>query len=325
MSDEKVDGRDDSLKLSAGRGPAYPAISLEDAVERATKFKAANAIRLTLNMEAAYRVLGFRGASGASRQIVASLNYYGLIDYIGKGNDRKVKLSDLALRIMLDKMPNSPERIAALKEAALKPAIHAKLAEELKLPPPSDVILERFLVLDCEYSESVAETIIKVYRDTLAYAGLNNPDIIDAEEGVVADPVPPSTMIDDAIKGIGAGIGRSTVVPAVHQQVLTPPIDPAAMKVALDGDRIIVSAVVGLKDAKKLLKRLQANIDLLEAEVGDEERVTEAAPGAAQVPFMITQAQKEALRAKGFDDEQIANMTPEKAHQLLGKLPPPPY
>ena len=62
-------------------------------------------------MEAAYRVLGFKGASGASRQIVASLNYYGLLDYIGKGNDRKVKLSDLALRIMLDKMRNS-ERIA---------------------------------------------------------------------------------------------------------------------------------------------------------------------------------------------------------------------
>jgi hypothetical protein len=45
----------------------------------------------------------------------------------------------------------------------------------------------------------------------------------------------------------------------------------------------------------------------------------------AQVPFMITQAQKEALRAKGFEDDQIAHMTPEKAHQLLGIIPPPPY
>jgi|GEM_PF-3772211 len=48
-------------------------------------------------------------------------------------------------------------------------------------------------------------------------------------------------------------------------------------------------------------------------------------PNDAKVPFMITQAQKEALRAKGFDDDQIANMTPEKAHQLLGSLPPLPY
>jgi hypothetical protein len=40
---------------------------------------------------------------------------------------------------------------------------------------------------------------------------------------------------------------------------------------------------------------------------------------------MITQAQKEALREKGFEDDQIVQMTPEKAHQLLGILPPPPY
>jgi hypothetical protein len=35
--------------------------------------------------------------------------------------------------------------------------------------------------------------------------------------------------------------------------------------------------------------------------------------------------QKAELRKKGFDDEQIAHMTPEKAHQLLGILPPLPY
>jgi hypothetical protein len=46
---------------------------------------------------------------------------------------------------------------------------------------------------------------------------------------------------------------------------------------------------------------------------------------AGQIPFMITQAQKEALRKKGFEDDQIAHMTPEKAHQLLGIVPPPPY
>jgi hypothetical protein len=38
----------------------------------------------------------------------------------------------------------------------------------------------------------------------------------------------------------------------------------------------------------------------------------------AQVPFMITQSQKEALRNKGFDDNQISNMTPATAHRLLG-------
>lgn len=38
----------------------------------------------------------------------------------------------------------------------------------------------------------------------------------------------------------------------------------------------------------------------------------------AQVPFMITQAQKQALRNMGFDDSQISNMTPGEAHGVLG-------
>jgi hypothetical protein len=38
----------------------------------------------------------------------------------------------------------------------------------------------------------------------------------------------------------------------------------------------------------------------------------------AQVPFMITRSQKDALRKKGFDDDQISNMTPAHAHGLLG-------
>jgi hypothetical protein len=58
-------------------------------------------------------------------------------------------------------------------------------------------------------------------------------------------------MIDDALKGIGAGIGKSAMTPTVHQPT-TPPVDPAAMKVALDGNRIVVSAVVGLKDCETI-------------------------------------------------------------------------
>ena len=38
---------------------------------------------------------------------------------------------------------------------------------------------------------------------------------------------------------------------------------------ALDGNRIVLSAVVGLKDAKRLLKRLEANVALLEEEAGE--------------------------------------------------------
>jgi hypothetical protein len=46
---------------------------------------------------------------------------------------------------------------------------------------------------------------------------------------------------------------------------------------------------------------------------------------SAQVPFMITAAQKQRLREMGHHDEAIRAMTPEEAHKLLGILPPLPY
>jgi hypothetical protein len=50
-----------------------------------------------------------------------------------------------------------------------------------------------------------------------------------------------------------------------------------ANEVALDGNRIVVSAVVGLRDAKHLLKRLEANIALLEEEEKETGENEEAA------------------------------------------------
>ncbi len=38
----------------------------------------------------------------------------------------------------------------------------------------------------------------------------------------------------------------------------------------------------------------------------------------AQIPFMITKAQKQRLREMGHDDDAISRMTPEQAHKALG-------
>jgi hypothetical protein len=38
----------------------------------------------------------------------------------------------------------------------------------------------------------------------------------------------------------------------------------------------------------------------------------------AQVSFFITQAQKAELREKGYSEDQIAQMKPAEAHQILG-------
>ncbi len=49
------------------------------------------------------------------------------------------------------------------------------------------------------------------------------------------------------------------------------------------------------------------------------EHATEAPPShEAQVSFFITQAQKAQLRARGYSDDEIAQMKPAEAHHILG-------
>jgi hypothetical protein len=48
-------------------------------------------------------------------------------------------------------------------------------------------------------------------------------------------------------------------------------------------------------------------------------------PGAsASVPFMMTQETKRRLRICGYSDAQIAGMTPQAAHNILGQCAPHP-
>jgi flavorubredoxin len=45
--------------------------------------------------------------------------------------------------------------------------------------------------------------------------------------------------------------------------------------------------------------------------------IIEAPAQYGQMPFMITNAQKEKLRAIGYDDDAISKMTPQQAHRNL--------
>jgi hypothetical protein len=46
------------------------------------------------------------------------------------------------------------------------------------------------------------------------------------------------------------------------------------------------------------------------------------APRAASVRFMLTQDKKRRLRAYGYSDEEIAHLTPQRAHEILDREGP---
>lgn len=104
----------------------------------------------------------------------------------------------------------------------------------------------------------------------------------------------------------------------------------------MDFDLVVVSPVAGFEIGARITDR-----DLVAAILADErhahvvkvareaapeeipapapEPAPEPAPGTvARVPFMITNAMRERLRALGKTDDEIRAMTPEQAHAALG-------
>lgn len=171
------------IKIKQGRSPAYPFITLEKAIERIEQISSAGAHRTAMVPETFYSIWKLGASSSTSRQIMAALNQYGLVEYAGRGNERKVILTELARKITLDKIPDSPDKAKAIREAALMPAIYSVLWEKYGQFLPDNVVLESFLARDMGYNQQAAKSIANDYRDTFNFVGLNKPaDITNAQE-----------------------------------------------------------------------------------------------------------------------------------------------
>ena len=241
MTDSEVR---EGVKISKGRSPAYPYIPLQKAVERVQKIADAGVGKNPYPPETFYKLWGFGAQSSGARQTMAALNHFGLVQYVGRGKDRKVMLSDLARRIVMDKVPNSAARQKALREAALVPPIHADMWEQYRSLLPDDVVLTTYLTLERDYNDDAAKSLISEYRDTLTYAGLDKPGfqpVEQADDEVKSDQFAVGDFVnwesggqlqwrvpwivrelqdhDDGetylkVEGVGADIGQSGWIPA---------------------------------------------------------------------------------------------------------------
>jgi hypothetical protein len=217
---------DKTETIRVGRGPAYPWVSLEKAVERINQVRDANVARVAVKPLSFFKIWGYKGDSGPARQTVAALNQYGLIEYVGRGGEKQVQLTPLAHRIIFDKVPNSPERAKALSEAALKPTIYGRLMNKLGVPLPPDFVIETFLTRDCEYSEDAAKSVIGGYKGTLKFAGLDNPANIPSTDHAEVDENPPPTVkVGDYVQWTSNGVDQ---------------FKPVRKVTRIDGDHAIV-------------------------------------------------------------------------------------
>lgn len=162
------------------RSPSYPGIDLEAAVARVRELWDKEKMNSTAR-DVILGHWGYNNGSGLGLVVLAALLKYGLLADEGSGEKRKARLTDLARLIILDDRPNSPERDAAIREAALNPTIHKEFWDEFKRLLPSDENLRYELRVSRHFTDSAAASFIKEIRSTWAYAKLAEYDSMSGE------------------------------------------------------------------------------------------------------------------------------------------------
>lgn len=162
---------EEAKRSASHRSPSYPAIPLAKAIDRAKVFYQ-HERRSTANVAVALAHWGYSATSGPGRTTLAAMLAYGLMRVEGANDKREVKLSDLAFRIILDDREVSPERDAALREAAMTPKIYREILNMFPRLEVSDANLKHHLLVTLKFNDNVVKDFIGDLRATVSFAKL---------------------------------------------------------------------------------------------------------------------------------------------------------
>jgi hypothetical protein len=242
------------------RSPSFPFISLGKAIERARAIAEVHK-RSATSLTALGKALGYAPKSSGLLQTVAALRAYGLIEDIGQGENRRIRLSDLAWRILHDTRLGGWQE--AIREAAMRPRLIAEYAKKWlpNRPTAHDCISE--LHLDRGFNTEAAKLFLKVFDETILLYLQESDSLSEAAVAVSArGSLTVNADVDSAALPPRAslrGSGTLTADAAVQRS--------APVQVSFLGDRLEVRAVLrSQKGVARLIDALQANQPLLPAD-----------------------------------------------------------
>lgn len=206
MSDEER-----PQKRTKGRSPAYPAISLERAIQRVRQLYARDR-QFPIPVSSVPEIWGYTNLNGPSSLAISALKKFGLVSDEGTKEDRRITVTDSAVNIL--NHPSSDAREEAIRTAALLPPIHRELWDAYKTDLPSDANLEWRLTRERGFTETGAKEFIREWRETMEFAGLSGATELGSSEPLWES----------------AAVGETEIGPTqpADQQVVTvspPPVD----------------------------------------------------------------------------------------------------
>jgi hypothetical protein len=160
-------------KAARERSPSFPFIGLKATLDRLVEFDKVFP-RQEPPADRVYLAWGFKGDTSQAQQTLAALKAFGFVDYKGSGPKRGVVLSEDGRTYLRAQQDSEKQKVA--KRAALKPkwiAYFWKVWGSNRVPDP--VRLDT-LVLQHKFNDAAAPRFLKVYDDTIAYAGLSDSD-----------------------------------------------------------------------------------------------------------------------------------------------------
>ena len=143
------------------RSPNYPAIPLEEAINRARTIYEQEHTHVTAP-DVVAKAMDYGGLNGTSRTMISALKKFGLLQAEGNG----LKISDDAVDIF--ELPKSDTMAQeARKRAAFKPTLFAEFRETYGEQLPSDLSL-RHTLIKRGFNPRTAGEVIQIYKDTVA-------------------------------------------------------------------------------------------------------------------------------------------------------------
>lgn len=238
----------------------YPAISLKKAIEFARRIyekdRWAEAPALS-----AVKHMGYAGLNGGSRPVLSALRKYGLVEYLGSGDNLRVKLTDLAKRIFLPH--DETEKPAAIWEAMNSPIVHVELLAAFPgWDLPSDPTLAARLEREFRFQHGAVQPFIADLRESLEYArqfGPPNaePTVADAGSGDGSGPGSGAGFADGTGSGAGSGSGAGLADGTGYGGPITVP--SGLMKLPMPGSSTFIVMPESLEpaEAKRILSWLK--------------------------------------------------------------------
>ncbi|WP_413989840.1 hypothetical protein ACMDCR_28520 [Labrys okinawensis] len=248
------------------RSPRYPIIGLREAIEKAALvYKSDFRNKIPKDLVATH--IGYSSLNGKSLGIISALTKYGLLEGSRESMWVTDRLIDIAERELGD-----PERVTAIKDAALAPEPFVDIAKQFP-EKASDAAIRSFLITKRQYLPDSAERLIRSYRETqgVVEEETGGYDSSGKKEGLpqvqTTQDTHPAATVREAppVVAQSGGVSSRVAIDGNEREWIRGPLSRGSSY------RLIVSGDLGPKEIGKLIKLLQAQKAVLDDD-DDEER-----------------------------------------------------